>query len=211
LRTPTEADRALALAGVFQAAHLVRRVARQGLADAPALAASIASLFVVDPPDAASVYGGVAPLQEGLRVLRQQLGERSGPRDLEIVRYVVGILHLERRLRRRRDVLGRIREGLEAIAARPEGASPTDPEVVRALAELYVATISTLGPRIMVRGEPAVLAQPDNASRIRALLFAGVRSAVLWRQCGGSRLRLLLGRRRLLDAARALAGQAGGA
>jgi high frequency lysogenization protein len=33
--------------------------------------------------------------------------------------------------------------------------------------------------------------------------LAGIRSAILWRQCGGRRMQILLGRRKLLDAARA--------
>lgn len=207
MRNATETDRVIALAGVFQAAHLVAGVARRGLADATALRATIGGLFALNPETTAAVFGGVGHLQEGLRVLRQQLGERSGPREVETTRYVVGILHLERRLRRRADLLGNIRQGLEAIARRPSGLEPTDPEVLRELADLYVASLGSLGPRIMVSGEPSLLAQPENASRIRALLFAGVRAAVLWRQCGGSRLRLLLGRRRLLEVARDLAVQ----
>ena len=77
-------------------------------------------------------------------------------------------------------------------------------ETVERLAQIYLATVATLGPRIMVHGEPTLLARPENASRIRALLLAGVRAAVLWRQCGGSRLGLLLGRQRILRAAREL-------
>ena len=68
-----------------------------------------------------------------------------------------------------------------------------------------MATVSTLGPRIIVRGDPALLARPESANRIRALLLAGIRAAVLWRQCGGTRVGLILGRRRLLEAARGLA------
>ncbi len=56
----------------------------------------------------------------------------------------------------------------------------------------------------MVRGEPVVLASPDNQHMIRALLLAGMRAAVLWRQCGGNRIRLILGRKALLDCCREL-------
>mgnify|MGYP003589576645 CR=1 FL=1 len=41
-------------------------------------------------------------------------------------------------------------------------------------------------------------------ARIRAALLAAVRAAVLWRQMGGSHLRLFFGRRRLAARARAL-------
>ena len=47
----------------------------------------------------------------------------------------------------------------------------------------------------MVSGEPHHLSDPKNANKIRALLLAGMRSAVLWRQLGGNRLQLLLARK----------------
>ncbi|WP_243260442.1 DUF489 family protein, partial [Pseudomonas aeruginosa] len=39
----------------------------------------------------------------------------------------------------------------------------------------------------------------SNAARIRALLLAGIRSARLWRQLGGSRWQMVFSRRRLLN------------
>jgi high frequency lysogenization protein len=73
------------------------------------------------------------------------------------------------------------------------------PEVIARLGACYQQTLSTLRPRIIVHGEPATLGDPDNRQRIRALLLAAIRAAVLWRQCGGGRLTLLLHRRQLLQ------------
>ena len=42
--------------------------------------------------------------------------------------------------------------------------------------------LSTLRQRIQVHGDMRNLQQPNNASKIRALLLAGIRSARLWRQ-----------------------------
>ena len=53
-------------------------------------------------------------------------------------------------------------------------------------------------------GDPNLLNRPEIAARIRALLLAGVRAAVLWHQCGGRRLQLLLQARRTVNTARAL-------
>ena len=66
------------------------------------------------------------------------------------------------------------------------------------LGQLYQDSISTLGPRIIVNGEQLYLNNEINANKIRALLLAGIRSAVLWRQCGGSRLQFLFGRKAYL-------------
>ena len=62
------------------------------------------------------------------------------------------------------------------------------------LGQLYKDTVSTLGPKIIVSGEQPFLSNEHNASKVRALLLAGIRSAVLWRQCGGSRWQFLFGR-----------------
>jgi high frequency lysogenization protein len=56
----------------------------------------------------------------------------------------------------------------------------------------------------MVRGEPLHLQNPDNATRIRVALLAGIRAAVLWRQTGGKKWQLLLRRRAIAASARDL-------
>ena len=56
----------------------------------------------------------------------------------------------------------------------------------------------------MVRGEQAVLASADSQHMIRALLLAGMRAAVLWRQCGGNRMKLIFQRKALLECSREL-------
>ena len=73
-----------------------------------------------------------------------------------------------------------------------------------------MSTVSTLQPRVMVNGDPARLADGAIANQIRALLLAGMRSAVLWRQCGGTRLGLLFGRRKLATLARRIEQNYGG-
>ena len=63
------------------------------------------------------------------------------------------------------------------------------------LSHLYQDTISTIGPKIIVSGEQLHLSNEANANKVRALLLAGIRSAVLWNQCGGSRWQFLFGRK----------------
>ena len=65
--------------------------------------------------------------------------------------------------------------------------------------------ISDLKPRIMVAGEQNYLLNTDTAARVRTLLLAGIRAAVLWRQLGGSKWKLLLSRKRYVSVARNLA------
>lgn len=196
-------DRTLALAGMFQAIRLVQQVARRGYADEPLLEVCIKSLFVTNPQRTEDVFGGTENLRQGLQILLAQLDGR-GKREAEITRYFVTLLHLERKLSRRRDLLERIAQGLERSRFQTEHFAITHPNVVAGLADIYSNTISTLSPRVMVSGEHGYLSNPDNAGRVRALLLAAIRSAVLWSQCGGTRLQLLFGRKPLVQEAERL-------
>ncbi|MNO05884.1 putative lysogenization regulator [compost metagenome] len=52
----------------------------------------------------------------------------------------------------------------------------------------------------MVQGNPHYLGQAGVVDEIRALLLAAVRSAVLWRQMGGSLWDFLFGKRAMIEA-----------
>lgn len=200
-------DQVLALAGIFQSAQLAQQLARTGRVDAEAFRASIHSLLDIDAPDVGAVYGGVAGVRLGLDLLRTKLGGRSGQSDIEIARYVVALMHLEGRLRKNPAMQETIRVGIETTQTQMKffaSDAPADdihPALIEKLAGLYGQTISTLVPRIMVSGEHGHLSNPATAARVRAVLFAGIRSAVLWRQLGGRRWRLLLRRTRIVRTA----------
>lgn len=202
----TTAHRALAMAGVFQAAYLVQQIARRGNAPDDAIANSINSLFQLTPDNAAAVFNGIDGVSTGLRIFSEQLAGKQPRRDPELLRYVLGLLHLERQLARHDDLLKQIRQGIEGLAAQAQLIGMTHPTMIAALARLYQDTVSTLTPRLMVHGEPTVLADTDTANLIRALLLAAIRAVVLWHQCGGRRWRLLLQRGELLRATQRLRG-----
>lgn len=67
----------------------------------------------------------------------------------------------------------------------------THATILARLADLYRTNLSPLKPRITVVGNPLYLQQPGHAQRVRALLLAAVRAAVLWHQLGGRRRHLL--------------------
>ncbi|MGD2113235.1 MAG: DUF489 family protein, partial [Gammaproteobacteria bacterium] len=146
-----------------------------------------------------AVYGGVAALRVGLETLASQLGNDSRQRDREVTGYAITLLHLERKLARDRPMLDRLSRGIRQLAAQAQDTDPRDAELITELAGLYSQTISTLTPRILVHGDPGVLSGNASRDMIRALLLAGMRAAVLWRQCGGNRLRLIFGRRGMLE------------
>lgn len=203
-------DRTLALAGLFQAARLAQQLAREGRAEPSAFAASVQSLLLVDSPTTAAVYGGVKGVALGLELLRSKLTGKTDAGDVEIAKYVISVIHLETQLRRHPEMQDAIRRGIEAISEQMkffeagEGGENVHPRLVEKLAELYTQTISNLTPRIMVNGEHGHLSNPSIAAKVRAVLFAGIRSAFLWNQLGGSRWQLLFSRGKIAEQAKNL-------
>lgn len=197
------AERCLAIAGVLQALELVQRAAHGKPVDQDAFAASLQSLFALDPATTEDVYGGARGVRDGLSTLVEEFGGGNGRPDVELGRYLVTLLVIQSKLVARSDLLAALRTGLERIERLAAQLGIDHPDVIAALAGLYQETISTLQPRVMVSGDPSRLADPAIAHKIRASLLAALRSVVLWRQLGGSRLKLLLSRRRLVTEARA--------
>jgi len=197
----TLSDRVLALAGLHQAVHGVVRIARTGSADQDAMTASLHSLFQIDADRVETVFGAPGALADGMRQLVTQL-TGTPERDLEMTRHMALLIRLERQLSARPDLLDRLSNGIEAARHKREHFELTHPNILAHFADLYSDTISSLGPRIMVRGEPQHLRDTDNQNRIRALLLAGIRAARLWRQVGGTRWQFLFQGRQIIEEAR---------
>lgn len=195
-------DRVLALAGLLQSIRLVQQMANNGEAETQPLAACIDSLFRFEAESTEAVYGGVRALEPGLRRVIAQLD--GSDRDTTQTRMAMNVLHLERRFIARPDAVEQVRRRLEETRRDRQPWEPTHPAVLSRLGELYAELISPLGPRVMVQGNPVYLAQPDVVAEVRATLLAALRSAVLWRQLGGSYWDLMLSRRRMVETAREL-------
>jgi len=194
----TKYDQTLALAGIYQAASLVKQIANQGKANNAQIETSLETLFRFDANTVEEIYGSVAGVSHGLKVLCQHLKDKTS-RDIEITKYVVSLIMLESKLSKNSDMLDEIDKRLKSIESQFEFFPLNHENTYAKLGELYKDTISTLGPKIIVSGEQPHLSNERNASKVRALLLAGIRSAVLWRQCGGSRWQFLFGRQAYID------------
>jgi len=190
-------DRMLALAGLAQALAQVRRIADTGQSEASVVATALDSVFRIDAETPAAVYGGAGEVRPGLLLLRGYL--RNEPRDQMLPRLALAVVQLERRFSRD-PMAARVQEGIVALAAQAERQGSTHPDVLAALGALYADTVSRLRPRVMVQGNPHYLGQQAVVAEIRAVLLAALRSAVLWRQLGGSLWDFLLRRRAMLEA-----------
>ena len=199
-------DRSIALAGMFQAVRLVQQTARGERRDAAATAVSISSILNTDPATTLDVYGDSCALIPGLEIVLSQLGNKE--RDMELTGHVITLMHLERKLTRESGLMKELTRGIDRVKGEIESVDEGDSGIITALAELYKDTVSTLQPRIMVKGEENVLRHTESKNMIRALLLAGMRAAVLWRQCGGSRIGLIFQRKQMLDCCRELLAEA---
>jgi high frequency lysogenization protein len=190
----------IALAGMFQAADLVKKIAKHGLFDQAPYEASIQSLLKLDADSTLEVYGGLEGVKTGLQILSQQLIGKK--REMDVIHYVFSMIFLEKKLVKQPQMMSTIRSGIEQIITQTQDEhSITHPEVIEHLASLYMQTLSTFEYRIKVTGEPRFLENTNNANKVRALLLAGIRSAVLWRQKGGRRWQFVWSRKKILQIA----------
>lgn len=192
----TITNQTLALAGIAQAAALVQQLASKGTADSVAFETSIASVLKIDSDSVIDIYGSLEGLKLGLKQLDDQMTgyKITNP---EQARYSASLVFLENQLSERKDLLKTINIGVTKAQAQSEHFGLLHENVLANLGEVYQSTISTLQPRIMVNGDPVYLARADIANKIRACLLAGIRSAILWRQCGGTRWKFLFYRKKI--------------
>lgn len=190
------ANQAVALMGLLQATTQVHAIATRGITGQDDLTASLRTLFKFDAQDVLDVYGGLRGLRLGIRVANDLFVEKDFAGHVPSVRYAVELLGRERQIARDGQRMAHLRTSLEQISSDfglSEDDAVFDAGCIGAIAEVFEQTLSRDGGRIQVFGAREHLQREANVARVRALLLAGFRSAVLWRQLGGSRLRLLLG------------------
>jgi high frequency lysogenization protein len=194
----------IALAGLFQSSFLVKQVAKQGLIDQSSFETAISSILKLDADSTADVYNGIANVKQGFQLLIKQFGttEEGQAFDHELMRYALSILVLERKLQKDKTKLLVIGNRIREAASYAEHYHLAHEKVLESLANLYLDTMSHYTPRIQVTGEQRFLENEFNAQKIRILLLAGVRSAILWRQKGGSKWQLVFSRKKMVSIAK---------
>lgn len=190
-------EQALALAGVFQTAVLVEGLADRGQADASASINSLSTIYKLSAETTLEIFGETSNLRIGLRTLHEQLAQPDREK-MNITGYALGLVQLAGKLLKDNKRMQQLQDGIEKASEKLDLYEIGHVNQDAMLADLYSNIISNLSPRIMVKGQPIHLQNPDIQRRIRALLLAGIRSAVLWRQLGGNRFQLIFRRKQLL-------------
>ena len=196
-------NRTIALAGVCQAVALVHRLATSGYLPKPEFHACMYSLLQQNPESVLGTYGGLSELQLGLKTLNSFLTDVKSEQQY-CFRYLLGVMHLQSKLQKHRDLLDIIGSRLGQINQQAAHFEPTHDNVIANLADLYSDTISKFRFRIQVRGDACYLQQQRIANQVRSLLFSAIRSSILWQQTGGRRWHLLVYRKSIVKCAQDL-------
>jgi len=213
-------DQTITLAAICQAAYLVQQVSRTGQIDESAFEVLLNSITITSPENTLAVYGGeLVNIKQGLELLINHLGDSSNAnsktnsaantkgnkvKDPELTRYIISLINLERKLVKHPKQLTQLGERIDASKRQLEHYPISSETLISSFASIYSDIISPLGARIQVTGEPSMLKQTVNQHKIRALLLAGIRAAVLWRQVGGKRRNILFSRNKIIKNAEQL-------
>jgi len=196
-------DITLAFAGICQACRLVQQLAHEGKIDDNTAEVMINSTLNINPTSTLAVYGNSeANLRVGLNTLLAILTASNNTLSSDLTRYLLSLIGLERRLRKNLSASDELKRRIELLQQQKNYFEPMSSGIFNALAGIYVDVISPIGPRIQVTGSPDMLQNSSIQAKVRALLFTGIRSAVLWQQVGGSRLQLMFSRQRLITQAK---------
>ena len=202
MRLPTR-DQAIALAGVFQACQLVDNLARTGSIPVDQLSVEINSLLEQSPGSTEAVFSygehnAASNLEIGIETIQQLFRDKYKNRRPDTLRYIIGVMHLQRKVGKDSAMLEQIGQGIERAKAQAEHFTLCHDNVIANIADVYQNTISTQRFRIQVSGQAGHLQQTSVANRVRCLLFAAIRAAILWQQLGGRRWHFLVFRGHIL-------------
>lgn len=204
--------RNIALAVAVQCAQLVHILAHTGRADPVQVKACVETLLVLNPDSVADVYPKVNYFASGLNALQKSLSGEGLKEYADAMKYVLGMSVLQQQLSAASEMQETIRRRLALRHSlyldeeqsyereEPLGAPQKSEDFDYAqFAALYQETISKLSYRVHVKGSPEHLRKQRVADQIRALLLAGIRSAMLWQQLGGRRWHLFFYKKRIRD------------
>jgi high frequency lysogenization protein len=197
-------NRTIALAGVYQAAVMAHELANSGaIRDANSWEASLKSLYKIDSTSTEDVFDHkINDLALGLSALVKSFNKDS--HYINVIKYTITLLALAGKLQTRPEMMAEIGKGLNDSKVLQNNEEPFNRDVISKLAQIYSKTISQMQPRVIVAGQPFHLKDPAVTEKIRAILLAGIRSAMLWRQLGGTQLQLLFKRNAYLNEAKSL-------
>jgi high frequency lysogenization protein len=200
-------EQTIALAAVYQSAVMAHELANSGaVRDQKSWQVSLNSLYKIDAESTDAVFDNNIPgLALGLNTLIKSFNKDNY--YINVIKYSITLLALAGKLQQRPEMMDIISKGLSDSKVLQTHEEPLNAAVVSKLAQIYSKTISQMQPRVIVAGQPFHLKDQATTEKIRAILLAGIRAAVLWKQVGGNQLQLLFKRKVYIEEAKHLLAQ----
>ena len=189
----------ISLGAIYQACNEIKKIAWQGEINNNIIEPLINSVYQTTSEEIEDVFISIKRLNSGLDFLRRQLVGDAFSRDGEVTRYFEAIGILVKNMNRKDEVLNKLRTELTKQSL-PINEDNLDQHALF-LSELYLSTISTVEPRIIVNGDNKYLTDKKNAAMIRSLLLCAIRSYILWQQSGGSKFRIFIFKKKIAELA----------
>ena len=185
----------LALSGVAQAVSCLSALSENGHCDPLSYTRNVSALLSLNPSDDMEIFGSPKELNDGLQLLKSFC---NGDANKNNMRYLMQILYLQKKLMAHNATIEAVTTGIEKANKQLDFYSIDSDALALSIGDLYQNTISTLGFRIQILGNPDYLTQERIASRVRTLLFSGIRFSLLWRQFGGRSMQLIASKNNIL-------------
>ena len=189
----------ISLGAIYQACNEIKKIAWQGEINNNIIEPLINSVYQTTSEEIEDVFISIKRLNSGLDFLRRQLVGDAFSRDGEVSRYFEAIGILVKNMNKKDDVLNKLRTELTRQSM-PINEDNLDQHALF-LSELYLSTLSTVEPRIIVNGDNKYLTDKNNAAMIRSLLLCAIRSYILWQQSGGSKFRIFIFKKKIAELA----------
>jgi len=195
-------NQTLALAGMFQSAVLIEQLAYKGEVNQAAFDCSVDSLFAFEAKNTIEIFGDVFGLNRGMQALTNHLGGRGQTTGKNLAYYIMSMMKVSANLLKDEAMANNLQAELQKIQQQSIDFEMSRNNTINKIDGLYQKTISKTQPRVIIRGEQNYLSNNDTAAKVRTLLLAGIRAAVLWHQLGGNRWKLIVSRKKYVENAK---------
>ena len=185
----------ISLGAIYQACNEIKKIAWQGEININAIEPLINSVYQITSENINDIYINIKRLNTGLDFLRRQLVGDAFSRDAEVTRYFEAIGILIKNMNKEEDIFNKLRQQLTQQTMAVEKGNLDDHALF--LSNLYLNTVSTVEPRIIINGDNKYLTDKKNAAMIRSLLLCAIRSYILWQQSGGSKFRMFIFKKKI--------------
>ncbi|MGO1328069.1 MAG: DUF489 family protein, partial [Idiomarina loihiensis] len=113
-------QRVIALAGMSLSAMAVQKLARSGELYPESISNTLVhSLLQQNPDNIEDIYGGLDNIKPGIQAFIRQAGSNKN-KDIEVTRYLIGLIHLSRRLLKQPDILNLLGERITQVKRQKE-------------------------------------------------------------------------------------------